>query len=367
MSTIYEKIGLRRIVNACGHVTKLGVSTITEETGRTMVAAAQSFVVIDDLIDRVGELIAAHTGGEDACVTSCASAGIMIATAALIAGEDLGLIERMPDSTGLRNEIILQKGHAVNFGAPIEQMIRMGGGIPVLAGQSNQTWAGHIESLIGDRTAALFYCKSHHVQQESTISLGEMIEVAHRHGLPIYVDAAAEEDIRRYIAMGADMVIYSGAKAIESCTSGFITGRRELMRKCKAQYKGVGRAAKIGKEGMMGLVAALDQYDNKDTEADGRRQREITEKLVAELSGLDYLKVSVQQDNAGRQIFRTRLDVIPGKSRYTARQIVEMLENGDPAIYTRNHFLDEGAIMIDPRTMVPGDAELIIRRLKEFN
>ena len=366
MSTIYEQIGLRRVINASGHMTKLGVSTISQETGAAMVAAAQNFVVIDELIDKVGELISTHTGAEDSCVTSCASAGIMIATAALIAGDDLGLIERMPDSAGLPNEIILQKGHAVNFGAPIEQMIRLGGGIPVLAGQSNQTWAGHIESLINEKTAGLFYCKSHHVQQESTLSLKEMIEVAHKHNLPIYVDAAAEEDIRRYVALGADMVIYSGAKAIEACTSGFITGRKDLIAKCKLQYKGIGRATKIGKEGMMGLVAALEQYDNKDTAKDGARQREITAKLVEELSKLDYLKVSIQQDNAGREIYRAKLDVIPQKSKYTASEIVKRLESGTPAVYTRNHFVDQGTILIDPRTMLPGDTELIIQRLTEL-
>ena len=366
MSTIYEEIGLRRIINACGHMTKLGVSTISDEAGAAMVAAAQNFVVIDDLIDRAGELISKHTGGEDSCVTSSASAGIMIATAALIAGDDLGLIERMPDSTGLKNEIILQKGHAVNYGAPIEQMIRLGGGVPVLAGQSNQTMPEHFESLISEKTAALFYCKSHHVQQETTASLEEMIAIAHKHNLPLYMDAAAEEDLRKYIALGADMVIYSGAKAIEAPTSGLITGRKDLISKCKKQYKGVGRAAKIGKECMVGLVKALEQYDSRDEAKERARQKAIIEQVVSGLQDLPYLRVSVQQDNAGREIYRAKLDVIPGKSKYTAKELVKLLESGTPAIYTRNHHLDNGTILIDPRTMLPGDAELVIARFQEL-
>lgn len=366
MDTIYEKIGLRRVINACGHMTILGVSTISDEVGESLVQAAQNFVVIDELIDRVGEIISPHTGAEDTCVTSSASAGIMIATAACIAGDDLGLIECMPDSRGLRNEIVMQKGHAINFGASVQQMIRMGGGVPVETGQCNQTWAGHIESAITEKTAALFFCKSHHVQQENTISLQEMVEIAHTHNLPVIVDAAAEEDLKKYVATGADLVIYSGAKAVEGPTSGFITGKKTLIEKCKKQYKGVGRAAKVGKECMTGLARAVERYDRRDETKEAERQRAIVTKLVEGLRELEFLKVSVKVDDAGRNIYRAKLDVIPEKSKYTASEMVRKLESGTPAIYTRNHFVNMGTILIDPRTMIPGDAELIIARIREF-
>ncbi|MBP0969026.1 MAG: DgaE family pyridoxal phosphate-dependent ammonia lyase [Oscillospiraceae bacterium] len=366
MSTVYEDIGLRRVVNASGHMTALGVSTISDEVAEAVAKAGQQFVVIDELIDRVGELISPHTGAEDTCVTNSASGGIMISVAACIAGDDIGLIERMPDSTGLRNEIVLQKGHAVNYGVPVEQMIRLGGGVPVEAGQVNSTSAGHIESAITDRTAALFFVKSHHVQQESTISLEEMIGIAHSHGLPIIVDAAAEEDLRRYVAAGADMVIYSGAKAVEGPTSGFITGKKEYIAKCKKQYKGVGRAAKIGKDCMMGIVKAVELYDSRDEEKEALRQREIVESLIEGLSGLESVSMSIKADDAGRKIYRAKLDVVPGKCRYTAKEIVQQLQSGNPMIYTRNHFVDSGTILIDPRTMLPGDAELIVQRIREI-
>ena len=366
MSTIYEEIGLRRVINSSGHMTALGVSAISEEVGRTMAEAGQQFVVIDELIDRVGELISPHTGAEDTCVTNSASGGIMIACAACIAGDDLGLIERMPDSSGLRNEIVLQKGHAVNYGVPVEQMMRLGGGVPVEAGSVNYTFAGHILSAINEKTAALFYCKSHHVQQENTISLEEMIEIAHSKGLPIIVDAAAEEDLRKYVAMGADMVIYSGAKAVEGPTSGFITGKKEYIEKCKKQYQGVGRAAKIGKDCMMGILRAVQLYDRRDEEKEGRRQMEIVNKIIDGLSDTDAIKLSIMADDAGRKIYRAKVDVVPGKCRYTAKEIVSMLESGNPSIRTRNHFVDNGTILIDPRTMLDGDAELVIERFKEI-
>lgn len=365
MASIYEANGLRRAVNACGHMTALGVSIISDEVAEAVKQAGQNFVVIDELIDQVGEMISRCTGAEDTCVTNSASGGIMIATAACIAGEDIGLVERLPDSSGLKNEIILQKGHAVNYGAPLEQMIRLGGGIPVEAGQVNQTWAWHIEAAITEKTAALLYCKSHHVQQETTISLEEMISIAHAHGLPLIVDAAAEEDLCKYAALGADMVIYSGAKAVEGPTSGFITGKRAYIAKCKAQYKGVGRAAKIGKECMMGIAKAVELYACRNQEAEALRQKKIVEELVEGLGQLSGLQVSVKADDAGRKIYRAKVDVLP-QCALTARQLAEKLQAGSPAVFTRNHFVDQGTILIDPRTMLPGDTALVICRFREL-
>ena len=363
---VYEKIGVRRVVNADGRMTALGVSTIHDEVGETLVEAAQHYVVIDELIDRVGQLISTHTGGEDSCVTICASAGIMIATAACIAGDNIALIERMPDSEGLKNEIIIQKGHAVNFGASIEQMVRMGGGRPVEVGQANKVTPEHIRAGITEKTAALLYCKSHHAVQKGMVSIPVMAEIAHEAGLPLIIDAAAEEDLRKFLAMGADLVIYSGAKALEGPTSGFITGRADLIACCKKQYKGVGRAAKIGKEGMMGIVKALELYEKKDEEAELIRQKAIVNEVLEGVKDIEFLKGSVAMDDAGRQIYRAKLEVLKEKAPCTAEEMVSRLQKGNPAVYVRDHFANVGILFVDPRPMLPGDAQLVVQRLKEL-
>lgn len=366
MSTIYEEHSIRRVVNACGRMTALGVSTIAPEVGETLVRAAGSYVVIEELIDKAGELISTHTGGEDSCVTICASAGIMIATAACIAGDNIAHIEQLPDSSGLKNEIVMMKGHAVNFNASITQMIRLGGGIAVEVGQVNKTTKEHLAAAITEKTAALFYCKSHHCVQKGMAPLADMVEIAHQHGLPVIVDAAAEEDLRIYLAQGADLVIYSGAKAIEGPTSGFISGKREYIGYCKKQYKGVGRAAKIGKEGIMGIVKALELYDNKDHQAEEQRQLAIVEAVIDGLRDVPALNASVAMDDAGRKIYRAKLEVNPAVSPFSAEEIVASLRDGDPAVYTRDHYANVGIIYIDPRPMLPGDTEIVIRKIKEL-
>jgi len=366
MSTIYEEHDIRRVVNACGRMTALGVSTIRPEVGETLVRAAGSYVVIDELIDKVGGLISKHTGGEDSCVTVCASAGIMIATAACIARDNIAYIEKLPDSDGLKNEIVMMKGHAVNFNASITQMIRLGGGIAVEAGQVNKVTKEHLEAAVTDKTAALFYCKSHHCVQKGMASLEEIAEVAHRHNLPVIVDAAAEEDLRVYLRKGGDLVIYSGAKAIEGPSSGFITGKREYIGYCKKQYKGVGRAAKIGKEGMMGIVKALELYENRDHEGEEKRQLQIVEEVIAGLSDTAGLTCSIATDDAGRKIYRARLNVNAALSPLNAEEIAAKLKEGNPAVYIRDHFANIGVIFVDPRPMLPGDAGIVIQKIKEL-
>ena len=362
---IYEKMGMNRVVNASGRMTYLGVSTISNCVADAARDAAQNYVVINDLIDKAGELISKHTGGEDSCPTCSASAGIAISIAGLITQGKRHLIVKMPNSMDLPNEVIIQKGQAVNYGAPITTMIRLGGGIPVEVGMSNKVEIDDIEGCITDKTVCLFYCKSHHCVQKGMISLEKMIEIAHRHDLPIVIDAAAEEDMHKYIALGADLVIYSGAKALEATTSGFITGRKTLITYCKKQYEGIGRAMKVGKEQIVGLITAMDEYDSLDHQAIATANYETVERMCNLINNISCCHASIMQDEAGRKIYRCRItfDSICGM---TAEEVSEKLIKGSPSIYCRPNQLNIGVMMLDPRPMVDGDEQLIIKRLKEI-
>jgi L-seryl-tRNA(Ser) seleniumtransferase/D-glucosaminate-6-phosphate ammonia-lyase len=344
-------------------MTALGVSTIDEEVAKQMNEAAMSYVNIETLYEKAGLEIAKYTGAEDSCVTSSAAAGIAISVAACITGEDLSKVEKLPISTGMKNEIIIQKGHAVHFGAPVVQMIRLGGGVPVEVGQANKVDASHIESAIGENTAALIYVKSHHAVQKGMVSIEKMIKIAHEHNLPLIIDAAAEENIKKYVAMGADLVIYSGAKAIEGCTSGFITGKSSLIRACRLQYKGVGRAMKVGKENIMGIVKAVELYSTRDNTEIIRVQKEKVQWLVNEANKIKGLKARVTQDEAGREIYRAEISVDAKVLGVDAYYIMEELEKGNPAVYVRDHFVNLGILNIDPRPLGKGDEKLIIEKL----
>lgn len=364
--SVYQDIGLRRVINASGRVTILGVSTLSDEVAQAAIAGGQSYVVIEELIDRAGEIISTYTGGEDSCVTCSASAAICLTVAGLISKGKKSIVDRLPDSSGLPNEIILQKGHSIEFGAPMPTMLRIGGGVPVEVGTANEVVPEDIEEAINEKTVALLYVKSHHCVQKGMVDLETMRDIAHRHNLPLMVDAAAEEDLRKYIALGADLVIYSGAKALEATTSGFVTGKKEYINYVKKQYKGIGRPMKVGKEGIMGLLKALERYENKDRAKEVEKNLAIVKYLCEAINQIPGLKAEQIQDEAGRAIYRARVTVDSAVSDRKMADINKALRDGDPTIYCRTEFLNLGKLDFDPRPLVKGDKELIVEKLKEI-
>lgn len=354
---IFKEMGLHEVINASGKMTALGASAVNEKIGQALKDASQDYVDIDELMQYTGKVIAESTGAEDGCPTCGASAGIAISTAAVIAGKNLSLIERIPETDGLRNEIIIQKGHLVNFGASIGQMIRIGGGKVVEVGQANKVEKDHIEEAVTEKTAAIIYIKSHHAVQKGMQSMEVMMEIAQRHGVPFIIDAAAEEDFRKYIKLGADMVIYSGGKALEGPTSGLICGKKELMEACRKQYKGVGRPMKIGKEGMAGLITALKQYPFKTDNVE--QQIERMTNLCKKLEMVEGLTCSIKQDEAGREIYRAQIHVDENVVDYSAEELLHLLESGNPAIYLRHHYVNIGVLSVDPRPLLIGQEDII--------
>jgi len=359
---IYQRLGLKRVINACGKMTILGVSAVSPEVMAATAEAAGAFVEIDALVDRTGELVSEHTGAQDSYITSCASAGIAIAVAAVITRGEPDRVAMMPDSSGMANEILILRGHNIDYGAPITSAIRLGGGRIVEVGQSNLAARWQLEKAVSERTAALLFVKSHHSVQKGMLTLEDFVAVAKQFQLPLIVDAAAEEDLRQYVARGADMVIYSGAKAFNAPTSGFITGGREWIRCCKAQHHGIARAMKIGKENMVGLVKALELYGEGITNM-------TPEKLASTVDAISALRgfsAEIEQDEAGREIWRVQVRVHLDILGIDARQVEAMLRTGDIAIYTRRYFLHQGVFSIDPRTLDHHDLTTIVERLAQI-
>ncbi|QBH96936.1 DgaE family pyridoxal phosphate-dependent ammonia lyase [Limnobaculum zhutongyuii] len=362
---IYQRLGLKSVINASGKMTILGVSSVATEVMQATAEAAALFVEIDELVDRVGQLISQHTGAEDSYVTSCASAGIAIAVAAAVTRGEPDLVARLPDSQGLANQIVMLRGHNIDYGAPITTAIRLGGGKVIEVGQSNLSYRWQLEKAISSETAALLYVKSHHCVQKGMVALKDFVEVAQRHHIPLIVDAAAEEDLRAYVAAGASMVIYSGAKALDAPTSGFITGQNQWISYCKAQHNGIARAMKIGKENMVGLVMAMERYQAH--QPDWTQQLPELKEIAQKISTIAGFQADIEQDEAGRAIYRIRVKVDPSQLGLNAVEVEELLRTGEIAIYTRHYFLHQGVFSFDPRALKKGDFALIVDRLQEIS
>ncbi|SQA99545.1 selenocysteine synthase [Cedecea neteri] len=173
------------------------------------------------------------------------------------------------------------------------------------------------------------------------LSIEDFVQVAQRHNLPLIVDAAAEEDLQAWVANGADMVIYSGAKAFNAPTSGFITGRKQWIAACKAQHHGIARAMKIGKENMVGLVYALENYHQGQTIVTAEQLRPTVEAI----SAIRGLSADIEQDEAGRAIWRVRIRVNAQELGLDAREVEARLRGGDIAIYARRYNPASGAFL----------------------
>ena len=368
MQNIYSKYGLRNVINASGRMTKLGVSTITNDVGEVMVDAAQNYVIIDELLEVAGKKIGSLIGCEDACVTSSASAGMALAVSSLICKDEVYKVENFKRALNntKKKEVILLKGHNVNFGAPVSTIIELGGGDVVEVGYANHSQAQDILGAINENTLAIFFVKSHHCVQKNMLSDKEVIELSNKAGIPCIVDASAEEDLSIYMKMGADFVCYSGAKSICGPTSGFVACKtEELARNMRLQYHGIGRAMKIGKENITGLLKAIENYQTSEVHSVIGIE-ELTE-FIRKVNEIEGLKSSLIQDEAGRKIFRAKIEFNENLFGMNAKDAADYLSRQDPAIFTRDHQANIGILSIDPRP-INSQVELneILNRLLEL-
>lgn len=362
VNSLNAKYGLKRVINASGRMSILGVSAPTDTVMDAMKQGGQNYVEIADLVDKAGDHIARILDSEAAVVVNSASSGIALSVAALVTQGNRRKSERLHQEEISKNEIIMLKGHNVQYGAPVETMIYLGGGELIEVGYANEGKAEHIEDAISENTAAILYVKSHHAVQKNMISVEEAWEVAKRNGVPLIVDAAAEEDIRKYVKY-SDLAIYSGSKAIEGPTSGIVGGKRKYIEWLKVQLHCIGRSMKVGKETTFGLLQALDEYGVKEDKSE--QEKEMLQTLMS-LKEIEGVQVTIVQDEAGRAIFRARIQINPEQTNTTAKEVVQGLREGDIAIYTRDYGVRQGYFDIDPRPLQGDDIHVIESQIREL-
>ena len=364
MPSIYEKYNLKQVINTSGRMTALGVSTPRPEVVQAAMDGMNHYFEMKDLVNKTGEYIAKLLDVEGATVVSCASAGIAQSVAAVLVKDGDWLLENLHVTPIENNEIVLPKGHNVNFGAPVGTMVALGGGKLVEAGYANECSADQLAAAITPRTAAILYIKSHHCVQKSMLSVEQAAVVARKHDLPLIVDAAAEEDLHAYYRSGADLVIYSGAKAIEGPTSGLVIGKTQYVEWVKRQTAGIGRAMKVGKEGILGLTCAIEHYLTATKESGAEMVAKMTPFIDA-LNTLNGVTARVVWDSAGRDIARTEIKFDEAATGVGTGDLVAKLKQGEYAIYFRGYKANEGIIEADVRSVNADQLNIVYRRISE--
>jgi L-seryl-tRNA(Ser) seleniumtransferase len=193
------------------------------------------------------------------------------------------------------------------------------------------------------------------------------VEIAHEHDVPVVVDAAAEEQmLPDLIAAGADLVVVSGHKHFRAPTSGVMAGRLDLIRAAYAQNRGIGRGMKVGKEGIVGLIAALRAWQAGYHEAQQAAEKARVRRLVERLDGLPGIRAAaLWAEPDPYPTARARVDVDPDGTGLNAMALNIMLAQGDPTIKTRAHHVEEGYFLLDPFCLSDEDVEIICDRVTE--
>lgn len=298
---IYQKLGCQQVINACGYMTKLGTSTVKPLVLQQMNEASQNFVVIEELYQIINKKITSLLKVEAAQPVNSAASGIALSCAAIIYKTNFLDVYQSVE----QNEIIIPKGHNINFGAPIEMMMKVGGAKVVEAGWSNGCTKDDIISKITNKKARLLYVVSHHCVQKNMISLSEYLAVARLYHLPVIVDCAAEDNLQKYCDL--DLWILSGAKALNGPTSGLVLGKKEYIYNLKHHFKGIGRTMKIGKENIIGLLCALENYLNNSQHQNNTFS--ALETLITKINNNKYFVASLGQDTV-RKINRCRISLL---------------------------------------------------------
>src|SRR5437867_12358126 len=369
---VYRKLGVRPIIHGSGTTTRYGGSRLRPEALESMRQASTVLVNIDELNEAAGAAIARMLGAEAAFVTSGASSGLILQAAACIAGDDPARITRLPDTRGMRNEVVIQRAHRFAY----DQAYRVAGGVLVEIGLARRTQPFELEDAISERTAAVAFLVSPFTSPPGTLSLEQVVAIAHKRGVPVIVDAASmlppRENLTKFVRAGADLVSYSGGKGIRGPQStGILAGRRDLIRAVAlnaSPNQALGRAAKTSKEEICGLVVALECFLAEDEKAEMKRYHDVCTTIVEALADIPGLRAVVEQDSVNRVLPHAVVYFTPEWAGPSGHAVQVALAQGEPHIYVQQGahqggYFDE--IAVDPINLMVGDEVVVAARLRE--
>jgi len=359
---IYDRLGVRTRINAKGTYTYLTGSLLPPEVALAMGEAAQHYVVLEELQHAVGQKIAGLLGVEAACVTSGAAGAMLIGTAACVAGKDPEKIKRIPDTSGMKNEVIIQKKHRYAFDHAIRNV-----GVRLVEVETEED----LDRAINEKTAMLHFLNE--AQNQGKIGLQKWVEVGKRHGIPTFNDAAADvppvSHLSDYNRMGFDLVSFSGGKGLRGPQSaGLLLGRQDLIEAAllnnNPNEDTIGRPLKVGKEEIVAMYVAVERYVKADHDAewnDWQARLDTMDKMVSSVPGVHTGRFVPEVANHVPHLYLQWDEKAFG---LTKAECEKQLEDGDPSIVCLADDYAYG-LAVTPFMMKPGEEGIVGRRLHE--
>ena len=356
---VFLRLGLKPVINGVGTVTNLGGSIMPREVVEAMVAASKSFVPFQKLQDVAGDHIAKLIGVPAAMISCGAASAITCGTAAAVTDGENEKLRALPNTSGMKNEIIQQRAHRSGYEA---QMWLVG---------AKTVWVdtrNDLENAINENTAMMFFLNK--ADPLGEIKRAEWIEVARANGVPTMNDAAADipppERLRTYVEEGFDIVIFSGGKGLLGPqSSGLLLGRPDLIeaaRKAISPYGGIGRGMKVGKEEIIGLVAAVERYLSVDHQAERRQLDDRAERVLKVLGGVAGLSCEKQVPEIANHVPHVGVTWTESERGITSNEAVAKLLTGDPPVAVSR--VGDGQLRISMWMLEPGQDAIVADRIK---
>lgn len=357
-----RKYGIPQFINAHDTITLYGASRMSGEVYEAMRQISSCFTDMILLQRILGERIASVTHNEGAYIANSAAGAIQLCCAAAMCGDDAFCYRRLPDTSQCRNEVIVLHGQYHCYVKAAEST----GAKIILVGDADGVLLEDFEKSIGEKTAAVIYTTAQPFQAAS-ISLAEAADVAHKKGVPVIVDGAAQlppvSNLWSFCEQGGDMVIFSGGKSIMGPqTSGLILGKKEYIERC-IQYgspnHGICRSSKTSRESMIGLCVALESYVAKDHCREYNIWSDFCDRFIKELPGGIYKPFKVEQGSVGQDYPRVFLSLAKG---VRAKYIQEKM-------YQKRIFIGcdqkTNQIYISPQNLTDRECGQVIKALRE--
>ncbi|ELZ05404.1 aminotransferase class V-fold PLP-dependent enzyme [Natrialba asiatica] len=394
--SIYDEFGVPAVINATGTKTRIGGSRIRTDALDAMARAGESFVRLSDLQAAASKRIADATGAEAGYVTSGAAAGLLLSAAAALAGCTVERMERLPETDGIPDEIVMPRTHRTGY----DHAFRAAGATIVDVGTNDRTlgtgatnvepW--EIEAAITENTAAVGYVQKPFTEPP----LEAVTAVAHENDVPVIVDAAAElppaENLSRFTDAGADLVVFSGGKAIRGPqTTGIVAGREDLIESIALQHldmhaadavwdpptelidadrlegvprQGIGRSLKVGKEELVGLLVALDSFRDTDRTAQSEAWHRTATRIAESLADISGLDATVTADTDVSVAPTVVVSIDPTDAACSATELVRSLRAENPRVFVGADRLDADILTINPMCLDDDEVPYVLERIR---
>jgi L-seryl-tRNA(Ser) seleniumtransferase len=361
----YEALGVKHVINATGTVTVLGGSVMSPEVVAAWVEASKHFVDLLQLQDKVGQKIAQLLEVEAAMVTTGAAGALLLGTAAAVTRGDQKLIARLPDTTGAKNEVLIQKSHHSCYDNQLTDV-----GIRLIEVET----AADVVKAISGQTALMFFMNV--AEAAGKIHREEWVELARHKKIPTLIDAAADvpplSRIGEFLKEGFDLVAISGGKAIRGPNdTGLLLGRKDLIEAAKRNANPhcgtIGRMMKVSKEDMMGLLAAVERFVKLDFVAEVKEMERRIAVIEKALSDLPTIKFERIVPPVANHVPHLQITWDENHVKITREKVTRELADGDPRIRIgRVAGTGDKGILISVLTLQEGEDRIVANRLREI-